>query len=297
MSNAYPLLVRAAALLNINPFSVKCSETDMATMRLHGVNIKVTGVGDTSDVVAEFTYKGNCSFSIKTSPLTVDDAVKLKRMIEQVCYKKLYSVPWVARSVINKLPDHIEVQDVLLISKYVVDVYLAEKSKKNDSRYLMLSIADTNDSDIENYRYAVYDAEDRAVGDTVRETSLEKTISSLATNIESAFEKWRSAAKAPIDPTEVLYGLYKKLEKDASSDEKRFRFERHSLKEFYILDNALDIRYALSVDPFTSSIMLYSQPLGENSDRYKLVYMTNYDDAELHQKVADLTINLAPFKE
>lgn len=295
MSNAYPLLVRAATLLDVNPFLVKCSESGVATMRLHGVNIKVTGVGDTSDVVAEFTYKGNCSFSIKTSPLTADDAVKLKRMIEQVCYKKLYSVPWVARSVINKLPDHIEVQDVLLISKYVVDVYLVEKGKKNDSRYLMLSIADTNDSDIERYSYAVYDAEDRAVGDTVRETSLEKTISSLAATVESAFERWRSAAEQPIDPKDVLYELYKKLMEEASSDKKRFRFERHSLKEFYILDNALGVRYALSLDPFTSSVMVYCQPLNEDSEHYKLVCMVDYTDAELHQKVADLTTNLPPF--
>ena len=186
-------------------------------------------------------------------------------------------------------------QDVLLISKYVVDVYLVEKGKKNDSRYLMLSIADTNDSDIERYSYAVYDAEDRAVGDTVRETSLEKTISSLAATVESAFERWRSAAEQPIDPKDVLYELYKKLMEEASSDKKRFRFERHSLKEFYILDNALDVRYALSLDPFTSSIMVYSQPLDKESENYKLVCMVDYADTELHQKVADLTTNLPPF--
>lgn len=313
MSNAHFLLVRAARLLDVNPFLVRCTAPATATMRLHDIDIEVTDVVTTNDVVAEFTYTGNCSysthgtgassrseatatsFSIKTSPLTVDDTAKLKGMIEHVCYKKLYSAPWVARSVINRLPDHIEVRDVLLVSKYAVDVYLAEKSKENNSGYLMLSIAAANDSDIEHYRYAVCDDEERIIDNLVRETSLEKAISSVTSIVETAFEKWRGQAKQPIDPSEVLYGLYQKLMKEASGDKERFRFERHSLKEFYILDNALDIRYALSLDPFTSSIMVYSQPLNEDSEHYKLVCMVDYRDTELQQKVADLTTNLPPF--
>lgn len=313
MSNAHFLLVRAANLLDVNPFLVKCSAPATATMRLHDIDIRVSDVGDTDEVVAEFTYTGNCnystigtgassgskatatSFSIKTSPLTVDDTAKLEGMIAQVCYKKLYSAPWVARSVINKLPEHIEVRDALLVSKYAVDVYLAEKSNENNSGFLTLSIAVTNDSDIENYRYAVCDDEERIIDNLVSETSLEKAISSVTTTIEAAFERWRSAARQPTDPSDVLYELYKKLMEEASSDKKRFIFERHSLKEFYILDNALEIRYALSLDPFTSSIMVYCQPLNEDSEHYKLVCMVDYADAELHQKVADLTTNLPPF--
>lgn len=111
----------------------------------------------------------------------------------------------------------------------------------------------------------------------------------------SSSDNWIKEVKQPTDPKDVLYELYQKLMNDASGDKERFSFERYSVKEFYILDNSLDIRYALSIDPFTSSIMVYSQPLGENSERYNLVYMTSYDDAELQQKVADATINLAPF--
>lgn len=295
MSSAYVALVQAAGLLNVNPFSDVHNESDTASIRLQDVDIKVSAVECGSEVVVEFNYEGYSSFTIQTSSFAATDADKLAGMITEVCYKKLYSAPWVAHAALSKLPERIKVCDVKLVGKYGVDITLSEKSKGKKAGSLTLSIVSPKDSDIGNYTYAVCDTEDSIIGSMVRDSSLEKAIAGVTATVESAFDNWLKEVKQPIDPSEVLYELYQTLMKEASGDKERFRFERHSLKEFYILDNALDIRYALSLDPFTSSIMVYCQPLNEDSEHYKLVCMVDYADAELQQKVADLTINLPPF--
>ena len=158
MSSAYVALVQAAGLLNVNPFSVVRNESDTASIRLQDVDIKVSAVECGSEVVVEFNYKGYNSFTIQTSSFAATDADKLAGMITEVCYKKLYSAPWVARTVLSKLPECIKVRDVKLASRYGVDITLSEKGKGKKANSLTLCIVSPKDSNIDNYKYGVCDA-------------------------------------------------------------------------------------------------------------------------------------------
>lgn len=287
----YPVLVQAAIEAGINPALVedRCildDYTDAARLCFGDTTVLVMqSVSDVNCIYAKLKPVGAKKFFV-TKQLKADDYPILTGIIEAVTTEKLYSCPWVAHDVVDRL----EKENIK--SSFTIENASTAVITLDDDPALKVRIVSDGPNMPRHYWYRLVDSKGNAVLKVQGEASLDKLVDSIYSAISEVYKEHQNTTKPESNPDcllkfgedadvkNVLFYIYQKLEQYVVKHnlQERFSLSRTSSKEFSVADKLSDKEFTVAIDPFTEGITLYSRALSESNGLYTAVLTTKKTD-------------------
>lgn len=291
MSNSYSLLLDTAALLKVDTKQVKEDEKRDCSAILTIEDVKVTVSRDKKSPIlsrAKFSYIGSNVFSIKSEPFLSDYAEKLARMIKSVVYKKMYSAPWVAAAVKERLAKKVKKCKVRLENDHVAILTLWPTKESKKAKKLQLSIVELGGNDIGSYFYRVNFLDGITIGSVTDVADLDTAINDIVNIAAGAYDRWVKDGDADAEPKsgyerdmadlyQFLKSRYKNM-KDSS-----LTFTRTSGKSLSISNIRNGDNYYITCDSNTADIRVCTNRRYSCRDK-----CFKRDDPKLFEKVASI---------
>lgn len=293
MFNAYSLLLDTAALLKVDTNQVKKDEkcNDKAILTIQDIEIAVSRDKKARLLArAKFSYIGSDVFSIKSEPFLSDYAEKLKGMIKAVVYKKMYSAPWVAVAVKERLTKKVEKCKVRLENDHVAILTLWSTEESKKAKKLQLSIVELGGNEIGSYFYRVDYMDGPTIGSVIEVAELDTAIKDIADIAEGAYDKWVKEDDTDSEPKSDyerdMDDLYKFLKsRYKNMKDSSLTFTRISGSELSIFNIKNGDNCCINYDSFVGDISVCTNRKYDYRSSYKRFRL---DDPKRFEKVASV---------